>query len=193
MSKGEKTEIRFVQLVMLLFALTLASFWMLGNIYARYTVQVSDSDHARVAGFHVSIDKNVKDSTTTTGIGINQEAGDGTVNNIGFTVSGKSEVAFDYKVQVELTHADDTALTQDEWAKITPQITPSGETAVAGTPETLTGGKSESCIYTFAKKETVSPDKEYSKAYTLDFTGTTLEKFAEGFRINVYIDGQQID
>ena len=116
-----------------------------------------------------------------------------TADKIGFTVSGKSEVAFDYKVQVKLTHADDTALTQDEWAKITPQITPSGETAVAGTPEMLTGEKSESCIYTFAKKETVSPDKEYSKAYTLDFTRTTLEKFAEGFRINVYIDGQQID
>ena len=86
--------------------------------------------------------------STTTGIGINQEPGDLTADKIGFTVSGKSEVAFDYKVQVKLTHADDTALTQDEWAKITPQITPSGETAVAGTPEMLTGEKSESCIYT---------------------------------------------
>lgn len=190
MSKREKAEIRFMQLVMLLFTLTLASFWMLGNLYARYATQISGSDHARVAGFQVSMEK---DEDPTTGIGINQETGDSTADKIGFTVSGRSEVAFDYKVQVELTHADDTALTQDEWAKITPKITPSGETAVAGTPEKLTGGKSESCIYTFAKKETVSPDKEYSKAYTLDFTGTTLEKFAEGFRINVYIDGQQID
>ena len=192
MSKGEKTEIRFVQLVMLLFALTLTSFWMLGNLYARYAVQASGADQARVAGFQINMEKD-GNPTTTTGIGINQEPGDLTADKIGFTVSGKSEVAFDYKVQVELTHADGTALTRDEWAKITPQITPSGETAVAGTPEMLTGGKSESCIYTFAKKETVSPGKEYSKAYTLDFTRTTLEKFAEGFRINVYIDGQQID
>ena len=64
---------------------------------------------------------------------------------------------------------------------------------MTGTPETLTGGKAPSCIYTYDKEETVSPNIAYSKAYTLDFTGTTLEKFAEGFRINVYIDGRQID
>ena len=192
MSKGEKTEIRFVQLVMLLFALTLTSFWMLGNLYARYAAQASGADQARVAGFQVSMEKN-GDPTTTTGIGINQETGDLTADKIGFTVSGRSEVAFGYKVQVELTHADGTALTQDEWNKIKPQITSAGDTAVAGTPETLAGREAASCIYTYNNAETVSPNIAYSKAYTLDFTGTTLEKFAEGFRINVYIDGQQID
>ena len=192
MSKGEKTEIRFVQLVMLLFALTLTSFWMLGNLYARYAAQASGADQARVAGFQISMEKN-GDPTTTTGIGINQETGDLTADEIGFTVSGRSEVAFGYKVQVELIHADGTTLTQDEWEKIKPQIKPDGETAMTGTPETPTGGKAASCIYTYDKEETVSPNIAYSKAYTLDFTGTTLEKFAEGFHINVYIDGQQID
>ena len=188
MSKGEKTEIRFVQLVMLLFALTLTSFWMLGNLYARYAAQASGADQARVAGFQVSMEK---DEDSTTGIGINQETGDSTADKIGFTVSGRSEVAFGYKVQVKLTHADGTELTQDEWKKIKPQITPDGETAMTGTPET--GGKAASCIYTCNKEETVSPGIDYSKAYTLDFNRTTLERFAEGFHINVYIDGQQID
>ena len=129
--------------------------------------------------------------TTTTGIGINQEIGDLTADKIRFTVSGTSEVAFGYKVKVKLTHADGTELTQNEWEKIKPRITSAGETAMTGTPET--GGEAASCIYIYDKEETVSPNIPYSKAYTLDFTGTTLEKFAEGFRINVYIDGQQID
>ena len=190
MSKREKAEIRFMQLVMLLFTLTLASFWMLGNLYARYATQISGSDHARVAGFQVHMEK---DENSMTGIGINKDSEDLTADKISFTVRGTSEVAIGYSLQVELTHADGTELTQNEWSKIKPRITPDSEAAITGTPEKLADGQSASCTYAFDKEENVSPEVNYSKKYTLDFDGTALEKFAEGFNVNIYIDGQQID
>ncbi len=190
MSKREKAEIRFVRLVMLLLALTLTCFWMLGNLYARYAVQESGSDWARVAGFQVQV---AKEEDTATGIGINKEDGDLTADNVSFTVTGSSEAAFGYSLQVELERADGAELTRDEWAKIKPQITPDSEEPVTGTPETLTDEENASCTYTFDKKETVAPQENYSKRYTLDFGGTLPVNFAEGFLVNIYVDGQQID
>jgi len=62
MTKREKAEIRFVQLVMLLLALTLVSFWMLGNLYARYATQASGSDSARVAAFQITDSNDVAET-----------------------------------------------------------------------------------------------------------------------------------
>lgn len=193
MSKREKAEIRFAQFLILLLTLTLASFWMLGNIYARYTVQVSDSDHARVAGFQITMEK--ENGTDTTGILLNKETTDEAAENISFTVSGKSEVTLTYKVQVELTHEDGTELTQEQWSKIIPELTSQAESGlpVTGQPETLAAGKSAACTYTFATDETVSAGTDYEKSYTLDFQASTLDKFAEGFRVKISMDGQQVD
>lgn len=193
MSKREKAEIRFAQLLILLFTLTLASFWMLGNIYARYTVQVSDSDHARVAGFRITMEK--ARGTDSTGILLNKETTDEAAENISFTVSGKSEVTLTYKVQVELKHEDGTELTQEQWRKIIPTLKPQagGVPQITGQPETLTDGKSAACTYTFATDETVSPGTDYKKDYTLDFRTSTLDKFTEGFSVKISIDGQQVD
>lgn len=193
MSKREKAEIRFAQLLILLFTLTLASFWMLGNIYARYTVQVSDSDHARVAGFRITMEK--AGGTDSTGILLNKEATDEAAENISFTVSGKSEVTLNYKVQVKLTHEDETELTQAQWNEIIPTLKPQAESGqpVTGRPEALTDGKGAACTYTFATDETVSPGTDYKKSYTLDFQSSTLEKFSEGFLVKISMDGQQVD
>lgn len=203
MSKREKAEYGIMQLVMLLLVLTLASFWMLGNLYARYTTEASGKANARVAGFHISIMKKSTDGAgTSAGIGIGAESEDMSSKEILFTVSGNSEVALNYTLEVELTHADGTELAEEEWKKIIPQIvvdssgaTGTPESTVDGEAETMTDGKGAICTYKFATlSENVAPATDYSRDYKLQFSDTsTLENFKEGFQVKIFIDGKQID
>ena len=207
MSKREKAEYGIMQLIMLLLVLTLASFWMLGNLYARYTTKVSGEAEARVAGFHIFM-KAADGTTLPAGIGIGAEDGDQTIKEIPFTVSGDSEVALNYTLEVELTHADQTELTAEEWEQIKPQIVDVSSSAggsagagsgtvtpVTGTPGTMAGGKGKTCTYTFdTLSENIAPTTAYEKDYKLQFLETpTLENFKEGFQVKIFIDGKQID
>lgn len=207
MSKREKAEYGIMQLIMLLLVLTLASFWMLGNLYARYTTKVSGEAEARVAGFHILM-KAADGTTLPAGIGIGAEDGDQTRKEIPFTVSGDSEVALNYTLEVELTHADQTELTEEEWEQIKPQIVDVSSSAggaagagsgtvtpVTGAPGTMAGGKGKTCTYTFdTLSENIAPTTAYKKDYKLQFSETpTLENFKEGFQVKIFIDGKQID
>lgn len=207
MSKREKAEYGIMQLIMLLLVLTLASFWMLGNLYARYTTKVSGEAEARVAGFHILM-KAADGTTLPAGIGIGAVNGDQTIKEIPFTVSGDSEVALNYTLEVELTHADQTELTEEEWKQIKPQIVDVSSSAggsagagsgtvtpVTGAPGTMAGGKGKTCTYTFdSLSENVAPTTAYKKDYKLQFLETpTLENFKEGFQVKIFIDGKQID
>ena len=207
MSKREKAEYGIMQLIMLLLVLTLASFWMLGNLYARYTTKVSGEAKARVAGFHIQINR--KDGAdTSTGILLGTDAGETATKEIPFTVSGDSEVALNYTLEVELTHADQTELTAEEWEQIKPQIVDVSSSAggsagagsgtvtpVTGVPGTMAGGKGKTCTYTFdTLSENIAPTTDYKKDYKLQFLETpTLENFKEGFQVKIFIDGKQID
>lgn len=207
MSKREKAEYGIMQLIMLLLVLILASFWMLGNLYARYTTKVSGEAEARVAGFHILM-KAADGTTLPAGIGIGAVAGDQTIKEIPFTVSGDSEVALNYTLEVELTHADQTELTAEEWEQIKPQIVDVSSSAggsagagsgtvtpVIGAAGTMAGGKGKTCTYTFdSLSENVAPTTAYKKDYKLQFSETpTLENFKEGFQVKIFIDGKQID
>ena len=207
MSKTEKAEYGIMQLIILLLVLTLASFWMLGNLYARYTTKVSGEAEARVAGFHILM-KAADGTTLPAGIGIGAEDGDQTIKEIPFTVSGDSEVALNYTLEVELTHADQTELTEEEWKQIKPQIVDVSSSAggsagagsgtvtpITGTPGTMAGGKDKTCTYTFdTLSENIAPTTDYKKDYKLQFSETpTLENFKEGFQVKIFIDGKQID
>lgn len=207
MSKREKAEYGIMQLVMLLLVLTLASFWMLGNLYARYTTKVSGEAEARVAGFHILM-KAADGTTLPAGIGIGSVNGDQTIKEIPFTVSGDSEVALNYTLEVELTHADQTELTAEEWEQIKPQIVDVSSSAggsagagsgtvtpVTGVAGTMAGGKGKTCTYTFdTLSENIAPTTAYKKDYKLQFSETpTLENFKEGFQVKIFIDGKQFD
>lgn len=75
-----------------LLCLTLISFWMLGNLYAKYTSQGAGEDSARVAVFSIT-DSN----TLTKDFAI---ALDGvTTRDIQVTIHNKSEVAVRYKME----------------------------------------------------------------------------------------------
>lgn len=62
MSKRETHENRLLQIVLILLALTLISFWLLSNMYARYVTQSEGSDSARVAQFQIENKNNLKET-----------------------------------------------------------------------------------------------------------------------------------
>lgn len=62
MSDRAKYENRILQMVLLLLACTMFSFWMLANLYARYVTGAEGEDSARVASFQVG-DSNTLEKT----------------------------------------------------------------------------------------------------------------------------------
>lgn len=167
---------------------------MVGRLLARYTTSDVGADQARVAGFHMNITAD-SGNTLPLGIGLEYQAGDLTSQKVDFTVSGSTEVALEYGLQVELTHADGTALTQEQWCNIRPKIAPltSGipESEVAGTAGAT--GSAASCVYTFSGTENVAPTDNYNQNYRLTFGSTETGSYTDGFRVEIYIDGQQVD
>lgn len=168
---------------------------MVGRLLARYTTSDVGADQARVAGFHINIKADNSTSTLPLGIGLGHTTGDDTKQQVDFTVSGSTEVALEYGLQVELTHADGTALTLEQWNNIQPKIAPltSGteEPAVAGTAGAT--GSAASCVYTFLGTENVAPTDNYNQNYRLTFGSTETGSYTDGFRVEIYIDGQQVD
>ena len=174
---------------------------MVGRLLARYTTSDTGGDQARVAGFHINI--KADDSTSLPlGIGLGDTTGVDTKQQVDFTVSGSTEVAMEYELLVELTHADGTAMESTEWEAITPKMAPVilGEVGTKKAAETVTpAADGKSCIYTFQNisdsgtaKEQIAPAVSYTQDYRLTFdsmgSGNT-----DGFQVKIYIDGQQID
>ena len=78
--------------VSVLLCLTLISFWMLGNLYARYTSQGTGQDSARVAVFSITDSNTLTKDFAIVLDGISQE-------KINVTIHNKSEVAVRYKME----------------------------------------------------------------------------------------------
>lgn len=75
-----------------LFCLTLISFWMLGNLYAKYVTQGNGSDDAVVAVFDISDSNTLTKDFAVSLNGIKSE-------KINVTISNKSEVAVRYRME----------------------------------------------------------------------------------------------
>lgn len=180
---------------MTLCCLTIWNGCMVGRLLARYTTSDVGADQARVAGFHINIKADNSTSTLPLGIGLGYQAGDLTSQKVDFTVSGSTEVALEYGLQVELTHEDGTTLTQEQWARIQPKIAPL-TSGTAGTPVAgIAGatGSAASCVYTFSEIKNVAPTDNYNQNYRLTFGSTETGSYTDGFRVEIYIDGQQVD
>ena len=178
---------------MTLCCLTIWSGCMVGRLLARYTTSDTGGDQARVAGFHINI--KADDSTSLPlGIGLGKVEGDTSANEIDFTVSGSTEVAMEYELLVELTHADGTELTQGQWNNIQPKIKPlSGTVGTEVTGTASATGNAASCVYTFSGTENVAPTDNYNQKYRLTFSSGKTGSYTDGFQVKIYIDGQQID
>lgn len=72
-----------------LLCLTLVSFWMLGNMYARYTTQASGEDSARVAKFSITDTSDLQKNYAVTLI-------PGKTERIQIQITNNSEVAVQY-------------------------------------------------------------------------------------------------
>ena len=170
---------------------------MVGRLLARYTTSDTGGDQARVAGFHININIKADNNKNTLplGIGLGHETDDDTKQQVDFTVSGSTEVQLEYGLQVELTHADGTSLTTEQWKAIKPKIaplTPGG----AGTEVTGTASETESaasCVYTFSGTKNVAPNDNYNQDYRLTFGSAETGSYTDGFQVKIYIDGQQVD
>lgn len=167
---------------------------MVGRLLARYTTSDTGGDQARVAGFHINIKADNNTNTLPLGIGLGYQDGDLTSQKVDFTVSGSTEVQLEYGLQVELTHADGTELTREQWGNIQPKIEPLPGTAgreVTGTAGAT--GSAASCVYTFSGTENVAPIDNYNQNYRLTFGPTENGGYTDGFQVKIYIDGQQVD
>lgn len=123
MSDRERYENRIWQILLILLALTMFSFWMLGGLYARYVTGAEGEDSARVASFQVN-DSNTLQKT--------YELNPMTINsaNRQFTVkiTNNSETAVRYTFSVEkngnlplniaVNGPNHTTLSKDETADV---------------------------------------------------------------------------
>lgn len=96
MQRLEKIEKWIVYIVAILLCLVLASFWMMCNLYARYTTEASGEDGARVAKFEVTeVADEQKDITKQINISLVPGESDEYI----ITVTNKSEVAIRYSIE----------------------------------------------------------------------------------------------
>ena len=104
MSGRKKYINRIYQILLILLVFTMFSFWMLSNLYARYTTEAASGDGARTAAFVFDVNSTV--STNSIPIETIQKPGDTAVYDITITnknASGKvSEVAESYTVEVSI-------------------------------------------------------------------------------------------
>ena len=98
MDQSRKKERWILYALVILLSMVLASFWLICNMYARYSTQTSGSDSARVARFDVTeVGKNGADLTSQ----INVEVYPGFTGTYSVDVTNKSEVAIEYVLNVK--------------------------------------------------------------------------------------------
>lgn len=91
MSTREKIENRMMQLLLVLITLTLFSFWMLGNMYAKYVTKSEGTDSARVAAFVIEDTNNLKQTYE-----LNPSMTGTDEQKVQVTIKNSSEVAVRY-------------------------------------------------------------------------------------------------
>ena len=97
MRRSEQKEKYIIYTAAILLCLVMASFWLMSNIYARYTAQASGGDSARVAKF------NVTESGEATSR-IKTDIWPGETKTYSVDVTNKSEVAIDYTITAKNTY-----------------------------------------------------------------------------------------
>ena len=96
MSKSDRFETAMLRMLLLLCTLTLFSFWMLGNLYAKYAVGASGTDSARTAVFEISDDNNLRETYV-----LNPAMTGTDEQKVQITVKNSSEVAVRYTFSFE--------------------------------------------------------------------------------------------
>lgn len=94
MARSRQKEKWILYTLSILLCLVMASFWLMCNIYARYTTEASGSDAARVAKFSVT-----ESGTATQQIKVNVYPGFSQDYQVG--VINNSEVAVEYVMDVK--------------------------------------------------------------------------------------------
>lgn len=98
MQRLEKIEKWIVYIAAMLLCLVLVSFWMMCNLYARYTTEASGEDGARVAKFEVTeVGKSGQNLTQQMKIDVYP----GFAETYSVGVTNKSEVAIEYKIEAK--------------------------------------------------------------------------------------------
>lgn len=105
MIRSGKKEKWIIYMLAVLLCLVLASFWLMCNIYARYTSGASGSDEARVAKFSIT-----ETGEATQQIKVDVYPGFGTKSdNEGkykVSVTNNSEVTIDYVMEIKNTYGN---------------------------------------------------------------------------------------
>lgn len=94
MVRSEKKERWIVYTLAVLLCLVLASFWLMCNVYARYTTTASGSDSARVAKFEVT---EVGNSSWSIPVSMQP----GFTEKYQISVTNKSEVTIEYMIEAK--------------------------------------------------------------------------------------------
>lgn len=95
MQEARQKENKIIYAAIVLLSLVLVSFWLLSNMYARYTTQTEGSDSARVAKFNVT-----ETGTATQRVKID-DAYPGFEKTYDVSVTNNSEVALDYVMEIK--------------------------------------------------------------------------------------------
>lgn len=91
MSKREKFEKRLLQLLLVLCAMAVVSFWMLGNLYAKYVTQAGSSSSASVGVFDIEDSNDLKETYV-----LNPSMTDTEDQTVTITMKNNSDVAARY-------------------------------------------------------------------------------------------------
>lgn len=97
MQRYRKREKFILSTAALLLCLVLASFYMIGNLHAKYKTQASGSDSARVAKFTITENAGDLDQTKTLAISL----APGESKEYSVSVTSNSEVDVEYSIKAE--------------------------------------------------------------------------------------------
>ncbi len=97
MSGAERRQQTVLKLLIVLMTMTIVSFWMLGNLYAKYVTQGSGADSARVAVFQISDSDDLNASYE-----INPSLTGEKQQKIEIKVTNSSEVALRYSFSFDM-------------------------------------------------------------------------------------------
>lgn len=103
MADRKKYETILWQILLVLLTFTMLSFWMLGNLYARYVTEADGEDGARVAAYVFQLE----DGSSSQILNLEQVKKPGDTQEYTFSVTNKkknmiSEVAQSYTIQLEV-------------------------------------------------------------------------------------------
>ena len=170
MSKRETRENRLLQIVLILLALTLISFWLLSNMYARYVTQSEGSDSARVAQFQIGNENHLNETYV-----LNPMMSGGEDQKVTVRITNDSEVAvrytFTFKTDGNLPLA----------------ITGSGP---SGTTLQKTDGKN---VWTIDKAPATKCDEVYTFNLSLENNDESYQYAGGVEKIQLTVQAEQID